>query len=493
MKKKVIIIGAGVAGLSAGIYGQMNGYDTEIIEMHTLPGGQCTAWSRDGYRFDYCLHWLVGTSKGPFHNIWKETNVLNDSTKIIDHEIHSKIYNEKGEEFIIYSDINKWEQYLLEFSPEDSISIKKMCNEMRKASSLEPFGNPPELRKFSDYLNMIRTMFPTLMMMMKYGKKTCDEYFNKMDFKSEKLKSFFSMYSGRDFSALAFILMLVWFSQKNAGYIIGGSLPMALRMSDKYKSLGGKFTFGKKVTRITVENGKATGVILQDGSNIPADYVISAADGHFTIFEMLERKYLSKEIEDAYNNWKLFEPLVQVSFGINKFIQADCPAKSFLNKNISIGSTKPETGYSIMNYSFDPTMAPEGKTTIVMRYESPWNIWKDLDKEKYDQEKKKIEKDAIEILEKLYPGIKQNIDVIDIATPKTDVEFTGVWKGSYEGFFPSVKNITKSLKMTLPNLTNFYMIGQWLTPGGGLPPSTQSGKWVFQLICKKENQEFKII
>ena len=74
MKKKIIIIGSGITGLSAGIYSAMNGFDTEIIEMHNVAGGQCTAWERKKYRFDYCLHWLVGTSKGAFHEIWKETN-----------------------------------------------------------------------------------------------------------------------------------------------------------------------------------------------------------------------------------------------------------------------------------------------------------------------------------------------------------------------------------------------------------------------------------
>ena len=266
MKKKVIIIGAGVAGLSAGIYGQSNGYDTEIIEMHTIPGGQCTAWSRKGYRFDYCLHWLVGTASGVFHDIWKETNVLNETVKIIDHEIHSKIYNDKGEEFIIYANIDRWEKYLLNYSPEDSAAIKRMCKDMRKGISIEPFGNPPELRKFSDYLHMVKDMFPTLMLMTKYGKKNCDEYFGKLNFKNPKLKSFFNIYSERDFSALAFILMLAWFNQNNAGYLIGGSLPLATRMSDRYKSLGGKLTLGKKVKKIIVENNKATGVLMEDKS-----------------------------------------------------------------------------------------------------------------------------------------------------------------------------------------------------------------------------------
>ncbi len=49
MNKSIIIIGAGMGGLSAGCYGQMNGYNTQIFEMHTLPGGQCAFWKRKGY------------------------------------------------------------------------------------------------------------------------------------------------------------------------------------------------------------------------------------------------------------------------------------------------------------------------------------------------------------------------------------------------------------------------------------------------------------
>ena len=47
--KSVIIIGAGIAGLSAGCYAQMNGYTSRIFEMHDKPGGLCTAWKRGIY------------------------------------------------------------------------------------------------------------------------------------------------------------------------------------------------------------------------------------------------------------------------------------------------------------------------------------------------------------------------------------------------------------------------------------------------------------
>ena len=70
--KSIIIIGAGVAGLSAGCYGQMNGYHTRIFEMDTRPGGLCTAWKRKGYTVT-TIHWFMGAGpKSSYYKIWEE-------------------------------------------------------------------------------------------------------------------------------------------------------------------------------------------------------------------------------------------------------------------------------------------------------------------------------------------------------------------------------------------------------------------------------------
>ena len=489
--KKVVIVGGGVAGLSAGIYSAMNGFDTEILEMHTVAGGQCTAWDRKGFRFDYCLHWLIGTSKGAFYDIWRETNVINDQTEIIDHGIHSKIIDKDRNEFIIYSNIDRWEKYLKEIAPEDSKSIIRMCNDMRKSALLRPFALPPELRNLLDYVKILPVMLPVFRVVRKYGRITCKEYFNKLNFKSERLKSvLFAMYGDRNFSALAFIFMLGFFNQKNAGYIKGGSYPLAQRMVEKFEKLGGKISYKKRVEKIIVENNSAKGVILKDGSKIIADYVIGTADGYTTIYKMLEGKFVNKKIDFAYKNWELFTPLVQVSFGINKAIESDAPIIMNVSKGLRIGRTKLDYGFSVINYSYDRTMAPDGKTTIVLRYETPWLLWENLEGEEYKNEKIQIEKDAIACLELIYPSISEHIEVIDIATPKTDVRYTGVKDGAYEGFMPTKENMMRTLDMQLPKLRNFYMAGQWLFPGGGLPPSAQTGKWTVQLICKKEKQHF---
>ena len=87
--KSIIIIGAGIAGLSAGIYARRNGYDATIYELHYLPGGMCTAWRRKGYTFEGCLHYvqLVGSSpEHAFYDLWQELGIMPD-TEIIHHEV----------------------------------------------------------------------------------------------------------------------------------------------------------------------------------------------------------------------------------------------------------------------------------------------------------------------------------------------------------------------------------------------------------------------
>ncbi len=73
MEESIIIIGAGIAGLTAGCYASMNGYSTRMFEMHIRPGGLCTAWKRNGYTIDGCIHHLAGASPvSRLYRVWEE-------------------------------------------------------------------------------------------------------------------------------------------------------------------------------------------------------------------------------------------------------------------------------------------------------------------------------------------------------------------------------------------------------------------------------------
>ena len=120
MSDSLIIIGAGVAGLSAGCYAQMNGYQSQIFELHDLPGGLCTAWERQGYIFDGCIHYLLGSAPSqPFHQIWQELGTA-QGRPMIDHDELMRVVDGDGRTFIAYCDPDRLEQHIAELSPADA-------------------------------------------------------------------------------------------------------------------------------------------------------------------------------------------------------------------------------------------------------------------------------------------------------------------------------------------------------------------------------------
>ena len=488
MKSKIIIIGGGIAGLSAGVFGQKYGFETEIFEMHTVPGGQCTAWKRKGYMFDYCIAWLMGSSSGSMNTMWKQLGALSEDVPIINPEVFIRNVDNEGQEFLMYKDMQKWEAYLKSISPEDEEAISRMFSIIAKSSlsgDIEEIMKPKPLRRTLPMLKIFLRMLPAMILMIKYGKKSYGQFIKEMGFENEFLHYFLEkIYSDENFSAIAFLMMLSLFKDNNAGYPAGGSLNFVLRILNKYQKLGGTLSAGKRVKKILIEDGKAVGVELDDDTIHKSDYVIAACDLHTVIYDMLDGKYIPEDIKNAFENWPLFKPLVQVSFGIEKEIKE----KQMMNNYLvpaTIGATETDS-YSISNYSYDPAMAPEGKTTMVLRFQTPYEIWEHLKDNVYEKEKEKIKEDAIALLEKAYPGIKDFIEVVDVATPLTDIKYTGVYRAAYEGFMPTKSNMNKTINPLIKGLDNFILAGQWLFPGGGLPPSALSGKWAIEVFHKKE-------
>ncbi|MGE0074993.1 MAG: hypothetical protein AB7S52_07180, partial [Sphaerochaetaceae bacterium] len=93
-------------------------------------------------------------------------------------------------------------------------------------------------------------------------------------------------------------------------------------------------------------------------------------------------------------------------------------------------------------------------------------------------------------LEKMFGDIKEHIDMVDVSTPHSVIRYTGNWKGSFEGFAPTRKTLSKTLPKTLKGLENFSMIGQWTSPGGGLPTAAQDGRDIAIKLCKLDKRQF---
>jgi phytoene dehydrogenase-like protein len=126
MKQKALIIGGGIAGLCTGVYLQKNGFETEILEMHSIAGGLATAWKRDGYTFENCVHWLVGSKEGDeWNSTWKEVFDIG-RLEFYDDEIY-QVIEKGGRSLPVYRDVDRMERELLARAPEDAAAIREFA------------------------------------------------------------------------------------------------------------------------------------------------------------------------------------------------------------------------------------------------------------------------------------------------------------------------------------------------------------------------------
>jgi phytoene dehydrogenase-like protein len=212
---------------------------------------------------------------------------------------------------------------------------------------------------------------------------------------------------------------------------------------------------------------------------------------------MLGGKYTDEKLLEFYRTAKPFPSVVFVSLGIKKDLTA-LPHMLLIPVSEPV-LLDPETLLSdimIHSHCYDNTLAPEGSTLVTLMLATyNYEYWSSLfrtDKIRYEKEKSRIADEIINILDKRFGGITQNIEMIDVSTPASFWNFSGNWKGSFEGWLITPEVGMKHLSHTLKGLKNFYMCGQWVAPGGGLPGVMLSGRDTAQLICHEDGKKFEI-
>ena len=493
--KSILIIGAGIAGLTAGCYGRMNGYRTQIFESHNKPGGLCTSWKRKGYTFDGCIHWWVGSGAGSnLHRMWEELGAV-QGRRIVDHEEFSRIEGPGGKSLIVYTDIDRLEQHMKELSPADSGVIDELCNALRTFARFDmPLDTPQGLLAG---IKMFFKMLPLIRAMKKYGKISMQDFAAR--FSDPFLRESFALsfdVGEPDFPMAWALMNLAWMHNRDAGYPIGGSLEVSRAIERRYLDLGGEIHYKSRVEKILVENDRAVGVRLTDGTEHRADVVISAADGRTTIFDMLGGQYVNADIRGYYDGWRVYQPYIQVSLGVARDLSDEPHSVIYpLEEPVTVGG-EVQNQVSVRHYCYDPTLAPSGKSVVVALLLSNYQYWKNLLQEpgRYEGEKESVADAVIAQLEKRFPGISERIEAVDVATPATYERYTGNWQGSYQGWLDTTETVGMMMRggmsKTLPGLANFYMVGQWVYPGGGLPGAAMSGRGGVQLICKEDERPF---
>jgi phytoene dehydrogenase-like protein len=336
---------------------------------------------------------------------------------------------------------------------------------------------------------------PILPMLRRLGRMSGKEYGDR--FSDPLLRQFFSTGDMGKLSAIAMVISLGWMNENNAGYCIGGSQAIIRLIEEKIRNLGGRIRYQARVEQIVVESNIAVGVQLEGGEKVPADWVISAADGHATIFNLLGGRYVNDTIRKIYEERNTFASYLQVSLGMAMDLASE-PAMLtlILEEPIRIDPETESKHVAFRFFHYDPTFAPSGKTAVTCILPTRnYRYWEDLRKSgptEYRIEKARVAEAVINVLEKRLPGGSKAIEVIDVSTPASVIRYTGNWKGSQEGWLFEPGTGIKPLPNTLPELGRFMMVGQWIMPGGGLPSGPMTARPAVKAICRQDHVFFDV-
>ncbi len=481
MPQKVIVIGAGLAGLSAGIYLQRSGIDTEIYELAPWAGGVCGAWVRRGYRFDGCISWMVGTRPGnDFNRLYREVGALQADTPIYD---APSIQIERGG--VVHEvpmDMAGFRSFLHSLSTEDSAEIDAFCRDIETMAHADmPAGTPENLMGMMRFLLHGRGM---IALSRKYLGLSVAEYTTR--FHDPAVRTMIEALMPSEMSAMGLFMMLGTRLGGNAGYPLGGALEMVRRMVDTYRGLGGAIHFESRVDEILVEGGTAVGVRVADIVH-PADAVVAACDAYDTLKRMLKGAYPHPQLDEMLASSPLFPPLALVCFGLTQRFGIPYEIQYELPSGLEVpgGSLH---GLSLRSFDFDPAAAPEGGSSVMAMLSAPLEYWADLratDLAAYREQKARLAEAVADAIETRIPGFKAAIAVTDVSTPATFARLANLYRGSWEGFLPVPAAIKTRISPTIPGLQGLVMCGQWVSAGGGIPTAVSTGKSAARAVTQR--------
>ena len=493
-KKKVIVVGGGIAGLSAGIYALKAGFNVEIFEKNPVPGGECMGWNRKGYHIDNCIHWLTGTNpKDGLFNVWKTVGAIDENTEYADTD---RFYSSRldGKEVSLWNDLEKTRKELIEAAPEDEEEIRKFIQHVEYAKScIIPSKKPMDMMGVKDYIEMGKDMADMPKVMKEYGKINCGDLAKR--FKTPVMRKLMSDYLPADYTAYSFLVSYATMASGNGNIPLRGSLAMTLRIVDKFKGMGGVLHTNTPVKRIVIDGKKATGIELADGQVIKADEVITAVDTDFLYGHLIDKRYMPKELKKAYENRKAYP--VTSGFQVAYAIDSDFSGKDtiFFNcESLKIGDNLFDR-MSVKAYAYDTSFAPEGKTVLqanIVQSDEDYLYWDSLSKEEYKAKKEELAGELTKRIIKEFPELEGRMELLDCWTPLTYNRYCNAYHGSYMGFVTTVGNRQMRFKGIVKGIDHLFVAGQWVMSPGGLPIAVISGKFAVQRILKKDKKSIDI-
>lgn len=462
--KKLILIGGGVAGLTAGIYAADAGAACTLVEKNGSGAGALCGWRREGFEIDGCLHWLTGTKEGTeLYGIWQKTGMLDGGIVKTDAFFSSET---DGVRVTFYRDAKKTEEEMESLSPGDVPEIRKFFRAVKAASSLSETEEEP-LGKAECALSLAP-----------FALLSAGEVAER--FKSPVIKRTICDLTGEYYSSLGLIFAYAAYSSGNGFLPRGGSRGAAQRMVEKFKSLGGEYISGKSAVKVE-RRGDGYAVTLSDGGVVKGDRILCCADPVKTVAslfgaEYLPQRYMKKLLRK--DKYPLFSS-VHFAFSAKR---DDVPFRGTLFipcRCHEIGSVNRDR-LMLREFSHEPSFAPDGMSVIqTMSFtdEEKSRKWMALsdDKEAYREAKKDAADEIKERIAERFPSLS-GVGLIDSWTPATYSRCLGSLCGSYMSFALTPATAPAAFPTRLRGLDGVYFASGWTRSPGGVPNAALAGR-----------------
>lgn len=500
----VIIIGAGLGGLSCGAAFARQGFKPLVIEQHDKPGGYATAFKRPGgFLFDVSLHSTTVGERNGIYNLIEGFPEITDVEFLLHPTLLRSIFPEH-DFTIAQRNPEACIQQLSRFFPDEKEGIAGLFGDMKGLAA--DIGRLSSARGQVD-MSRFPADFPFL---FKLNQKTWGEMVDAR-ITNQKLKAIVSAqwaYYGLPPSKLScfyYAMPFMGYLTHGGFYPKGRSQTISNALSTYITQHGGRVLLKTKVQRIIIKDGTATGVVTNKGKAYSAKAVVSNANPFDTFHTMMDGKEQISDYEAQWQKYSVSLSCFQVFLGLKEdlvqklgitdseiFVETSYDREeSFRHAvagDVDAGGVA-ETLYDAVY----PGYSPKGKNTVNLLTLQGYEPWERYEKDyfagrksEYNRTKKKMADILIQKAEKsILPGLSKAIEVREIGTPLTNLRYTGNYRGAIYGWDQTVSNSGSSRVGHSTPIKNLYLAGAWSKPGHGYGAVIPSGLQCFGEIVNK--------
>jgi prolycopene isomerase len=481
-----IVIGSGNAGLTAATALQRGGAKTLLLERHNIPGGCATSFVRGEFEFEVALHQLsgMGTKEQPFvmRQIFDQLGIMDKIEVVEEHELYRYVL--PGEiDITLPADWDAFPKVLSEHFPAEANAIGRFMT-LIEAVSMESFINVPQLQRNNDveFLNSQCANYK------QYGLRPAKEVLHEL-FDDADLIAVLGAYwcylgvATKDLPFVDLAVIIYAYARFKPTHIKGGSQAISSALLQSFHDAGGTALFNCGAEKIITRDDKVCGVKAENGETYFCQTVVSNASPIHTYYELLDLPEAPQQVKHDLKSRRIGTSAFVLYVGV------DCPPEKLGIKNAStfivqdrdeekaletMATLNPPNSIMVTCYNIeDPSFAPSGKSSLsilCLQYGDPWESVADGD---YAATKYQLAEKLIECAEQVYPGVREHLEEIEVATPLTMMRYLNTPGGAIYGFNQNTQD-NPMFRERMDAIGGLYVASAWYGMGG-FQPTYMSG------------------